>query len=160
MSADRDAVQRALQEILVPALRERGFKGMLPHFRRLGTGQAQLLTVQFNKWGGSFIIELGRAQRLPYRSRSGRVMTAGQLRAWDLDLEDRVRLHAGATPRREVWFSFKPGLAWWRNADRFQRAARQALAKLPEADAWWAGEPAPTVMGLGRQPPAGKDATP
>jgi hypothetical protein len=42
----REAMDAALKETFVPALRERGFKGSLPHFRRLLSDRIDLLAVQ------------------------------------------------------------------------------------------------------------------
>jgi hypothetical protein len=41
----------SLKSIFVPALRERGFKGSLPHFRRLMSDRIDLLTIQFDRRG-------------------------------------------------------------------------------------------------------------
>ena len=136
-------MQRALQTRVVPQLRERGFGGSFPHFRRAGSVQTDLLTFQFNKWGRSFIIELGRATVVPYQNAMGQVIPANELSTWDLALADRARLHAGRWARRELWFRFGPSLRWWRNPRRFDRTADQVVALLPQAHAWWAGAPEP-----------------
>jgi hypothetical protein len=132
-------MQRALQARVVPHLRERGFRGSFPHFRRVGTVQTDLLTFQFNKWGRSFIIELGRAAAGRYQNAMGEIIPSTELSAWNLALADRARLHAGRWARREVWFKFGPSLRWWRNPRRFDRAADHVVALLPQADAWWSG---------------------
>lgn len=136
-------MQRALQTRVVPQLRERGFRGSFPDFRRVGSVQTDVLTFQFNKWGRSFIIELGRATLGPYQNAMGQVIPATELSASHLALADRARLHAGRSARREVWFRFGPSLRWWRNPRRFDRTADQVVALLPQADAWWAGAPEP-----------------
>ncbi|MFF2886098.1 DUF4304 domain-containing protein [Paenibacillus sp. NPDC057967] len=48
----------ALKSIVIPSLRERGFKGTFPHFRRVNEKKIDLLTFQFDKYGGGFIIEI------------------------------------------------------------------------------------------------------
>ena len=55
---NNEEMKRALKETFVPALRTAGFKGSLPHFRRLRENQIDLLTVQFDKWGGGFVFEI------------------------------------------------------------------------------------------------------
>ena len=143
MSTERDAMQRALQTRVVPQLRERGFGGSFPHFRRVGSVQTDLLTFQFNKWGRSFIIELGRATAGRYENATGQIIPPTELSASHLALADRARLHAGRQARRERWFRFGPSLLWWRNARRFDRTADYVLTLLPQAEAWWAGAPEP-----------------
>lgn len=55
----RQAMNRALQREVVPELRRRGFQGSLPHFRRTGD-VIDLLTFQFDRHGGSFVIEISQ----------------------------------------------------------------------------------------------------
>lgn len=136
-------MQRALQTRAVPQLRERGFRGSFPHFRRVGSVQTDLLTFQFNKWGHSFIIELGRTTGGPYQDAKGQIIPATELSTWNLALQDRARLHAGRSARCELWFTFGPSLRWWRNPRRFDRTADQVVALLQQADAWWAGAAEP-----------------
>ena len=50
----------SLKKVFLPAIRQRGFKGSLPHFRRPMTEQIDLLTIQFDKWGGGFVIEISK----------------------------------------------------------------------------------------------------
>jgi Domain of unknown function (DUF4304) len=58
--ATRDEMDAAFKAIILPQLRAMGFKGSLPHLRRLRDGAADLLGVQFRSAGGSFVIEIGR----------------------------------------------------------------------------------------------------
>ena len=58
MSDERDRMIETLKEYVVPVLRERGFKGSFPHFRRPTATAIHLLTFQFDKWGGGFTIEI------------------------------------------------------------------------------------------------------
>ncbi len=50
----------ALRRVLTPALRNRGFRGTFPHFRRTSGQQLDLLTAQFSRWGGEFVVEVAR----------------------------------------------------------------------------------------------------
>ena len=47
-----------LNQIFVPALRERGFKGSIPHFRRNFDDRIELLSIMFDKNGGAFLLEI------------------------------------------------------------------------------------------------------
>jgi len=49
MSDERDRMIETLKEYVVPVLRERGFKGSFPHFRRPTATAIHLLTFQFDK---------------------------------------------------------------------------------------------------------------
>jgi hypothetical protein len=48
----------ALKRDVVPRLRERGFKGSFPHFRRATLPRVDYLTFQFSSSGGSFVVEV------------------------------------------------------------------------------------------------------
>jgi hypothetical protein len=62
----------ALKASVIPALRQLGFKGSLPHLRRLRGNAADLLSVQFHSAGGGFVVELGRVstQGLDFHGRA------------------------------------------------------------------------------------------
>jgi hypothetical protein len=47
---------KLLKGIFIPLLRDRNFKGSFPHFRRTENGRTNLLTFQFDKNGGGFVI--------------------------------------------------------------------------------------------------------
>jgi len=57
MSVERDKMIAALKEHVIPVLRERGFKGSFPHFRRLSRRFIHILSFQFSSWGGGFVVE-------------------------------------------------------------------------------------------------------
>jgi len=59
LSDQRKEIIRLLKRDFVPLLREHGFSGSHPNFRRLKGKQFDFIFVQFNKYGGSFAIELG-----------------------------------------------------------------------------------------------------
>jgi uncharacterized protein DUF4304 len=55
-----DSMIAALKAEFVPALKARGFKDSFPHFRRIEPDKIDLHTVQFDKWGGGFVIEIAK----------------------------------------------------------------------------------------------------
>jgi len=60
MSEAHDEMVKAIKRIVAPRLREMGFKGSFPHFRRPTKAQIDLLTFQFDNQGGGFILEISR----------------------------------------------------------------------------------------------------
>jgi hypothetical protein len=134
--------RKALQQELVPELRRRGFFGSLPNFRRITESTIALLTVQFNKYGGSFTLELGRAPASDYAPFPGKLIPPTHLSAHDLDLAQRARIHPipGDTLS---WFSYRHLVASGDVAENLRALARSASALLIEAEVWWAGKPAP-----------------
>jgi hypothetical protein len=53
-----DKMRSHLKQIVVPFLRENGFHGSLPTFRRINDDIHQVLNIQFNKYGRSFAVNL------------------------------------------------------------------------------------------------------
>ncbi len=141
-----------LRALVLPALRQRGFAGDLPHLRRAAAAGTWTFSSQVSKWGGEFIIELGRAPAGPYTARDGALVPPAELTSFHLRLAQRARLCADADPAREVWFRYSPTLPDRARQqvgelvgrplapDPCERAARQVLELLPECDRWWQGE--------------------
>ncbi len=58
---ERELMKQALITYFLPELREMGFEGSFPNYRRISEQKADLLSVAFDKWGGSFAIEISYA---------------------------------------------------------------------------------------------------
>ena len=123
-----DAMKLALRQQFVPCLRERGFKGSLPHFRRVQESGIDLLTVQFDKWGGGFVIEIGRCGPEGVTMSWGEVVPPRKVTAHHLS--SRRRLGAPGPEVDGRWFRFDEGTP-------VAAVARMAAAMLDEADRWW-----------------------
>lgn len=63
MNDRRQQIDDVLKSTCVPLLRERGFKGSYPHFRRIHGEHADLLMFQFRRDGSSFVVEISYADR-------------------------------------------------------------------------------------------------
>jgi Domain of unknown function (DUF4304) len=108
----------------VPHLRAMGFKGSLPHLRRLRGAAADLLGFQFRSAGGSFVIEIGRvaAQGFDFHGRHVPLAKANVTY-----LAHRHRLGA-PLEGGDYWFNF---------ADREpENVARDVIAELDRAEVW------------------------
>lgn len=58
MNELRQQVDLELKESVVPLLRKSGFKGSMPHFRKVLLREIALITFQFDRWGGGFVVEV------------------------------------------------------------------------------------------------------
>jgi len=56
--SNREIMLAALKQRTFPLLKEQGFSGMYPNFRRKLDNCIELISFQTNKWGGSFTIEV------------------------------------------------------------------------------------------------------
>ena len=101
----REEMEAALKTIVVPALRERGFTGSFPHFRRI-TGSVELLTFQFDRNGGGFLVESAKAANTEFVTHWGKRVPVLKLTAWDLHPNQRRRIKPLAGSGTDSWFRF------------------------------------------------------
>lgn len=144
----------ALKRIVLPALRARGFEGELPDLRRVSAEGRHFFNVQTNKYGGSFIVNLGRIPPGPFTTSSGEFVPPDLLSIIHARGNDEARLRAVPNVLTEVWFQYgqaEQSKAWAGLrpllglgnpkpfVPEFERVAHELLALLPECDQWWAG---------------------
>jgi hypothetical protein len=137
MSTERDRMIETLKEYVVPILRERGFRGSFPHFRRPTESGIHLLTFQFDKWGGGFIVEIATCPPDGFTTSWGKHISPGKVTAWDINR----RLRLGAPDEKsDHWFRYdKRGLFSF--GDPYERAALDVLPYLDsQAESWWKRE--------------------
>lgn len=103
----KKAVVQEIKAIIVPELRRLGFKGSFPHFRRIyDDGRVDYLSYQFNKYGGSFIVEIAVAY--PYKGKNGNFyywdeVTPEFVKKSDYGYtKERLRIES----RKGKWFEF------------------------------------------------------
>ena len=108
MSESRDQMIAALREIVVPVLRDMSFRGSFPHFRRLRDTQIDLLTFQFSRWGGEFLIEVAFCQPGGFTTAWGKHVPAAKVSANDIHPAQRLRLGTHTPEPRDCWFRFEP----------------------------------------------------
>jgi len=128
--ATKQEMISSLKKLFVPALRERGFKGSLPHFRRPMKDRIDLLTIQFDKWGGGFVIEVSNCAPEGVVMPWGEHVEPKRVRAWDVYPPNRPRLGYPKSGEDGHWFRYDG----WTGTDK---VAQQAVSYLEEADEWW-----------------------
>lgn len=132
---DKEAKEK-IQSILVPELRKEGFTGSYPHFRRPNKdGGFDILSFQFNKCGGSFLIEISAAY--PYREE----FTNCCLNSSKNTEEEIKKInHAHTHVRRrihsrwnECWFDYSDG--------NVEKTVNHALNRLRKEMSWFDNPP-------------------
>lgn len=109
MSEARDKMIVALKEIVVPTLRDMGFRGSFPHFRRLRDEKIDLLTFQFSQWGGSFVVEIAHCPAVGYTLHTSETIAPDNVRVHHQHYRSRLRLGVRPPPNnRDHWFKFEP----------------------------------------------------
>ncbi len=144
----------SLKEIVVPELRERGFRGSFPHFRRPTDRQIELLSFQFDKNGGGFVIVISRCPPGGITTSWGKEIPPGKVTAHDLHPDERQRLQPLEGGGTDSWFRFdsraRPSggfvARFWKllfSSNElpmsYDSVAQSVLPFLDQADAWYAG---------------------
>ncbi|MEW6303461.1 MAG: DUF4304 domain-containing protein [Verrucomicrobiota bacterium] len=93
-----------LKEHVVPVLRERGFKGLFPHFRRPTERAIHLLTFQFGKWGGGFAVEIAACPPVGVTVHWGEHIPPAKVKAWDVARRHRL---GAAGEKSDHWFRYE-----------------------------------------------------
>jgi hypothetical protein len=101
----REDMDAALKKLVVPALRQRGFTGSFPHFRRIAE-EVDLLTFQFDRNGGGFVVEAAKGKKEGFTTHWGKHIPAAKLTAWDLHPNQRRRLRRGSDGSTDSWFRY------------------------------------------------------
>jgi len=126
----REEMNAALDAYLVPALRQRGFKGSLLHFRRRREGKVDLVTIQFDRHGGSFVVEISGCDSEGITTHWGKHVPASKVTAHDIHPNKRHRLGASGQSA-DHWFRFDQAVS---PID----IAESLCTYLDEAERWWA----------------------
>ena len=120
----------ALRTILMPVLRQRGFTGSFPHLRRIARDRIDLVSFQFDKWGGGFVVEVARSLADGVTTHWGEKIAPGRVKAQDLHPHERLRLRPKGS-RDDHWFRFDAG-------QPVDAVARDVVSCLEQAEVWWA----------------------
>jgi len=134
MAIEHERMVKALQEIVVTKLREVGFKGSFPHFRRSNKEKIDLLTFQFDKWGGGFVIEISRCPPDGITTYWGERIPPNKVRAWDMHPDERHRLQPGLGSSTADWFRYDEPRPF---EDIYKKVADEVLPFLEIAERWW-----------------------
>ncbi|MGG1680251.1 DUF4304 domain-containing protein [Neobacillus sp. NRS-1170] len=126
MSVEKDNMVSSLKKIVIPILRENGFKGSFPHFRRIKENKIDLLTFQFDRYGGGFVIEVAVCPPDGVTTHWGKIVPPNKVTAHDLN--NRPRLNGGE------WFRYDAPDS---NENIFDVIANEVLDCIPEAEKYW-----------------------
>ena len=122
----------ALKDVVVPKLRSEGFSGSFPHFRRSKEGMIDVLTFQFSRWGGSFVVEVASCPADGVTLSWGEHVPPNKVKAHHIG----YRLRLGAKPPAKVDHSFDYESATY--GERIYRmVAEEVLEYLPQAERYW-----------------------
>jgi hypothetical protein len=130
MTSGRDNMISVLKKIVVPKLRERGFKGSFPHFRRISEKKIDLITFQFDRYGGGFVIEVGVGSPEGFTHSWGEKVLPNKVTAHDLHPDNRLRLKGNDGQ----WFRYDVENI---SGDIYENVANEVLKHIHEAEEYW-----------------------
>ncbi|MBO8173300.1 MAG: DUF4304 domain-containing protein [Bacillaceae bacterium] len=130
MSVKRDNMIASLKSIVVPILREKGFKGSFPHFRRITDNKIDLMTFQFDRYGGGFVIEVAVCSPKGFTTHWGEEIQPNKVKAHDLHPSDRMRLK----DKDGQWFRYDENNLF---GNIYDKVAKEVLTHLKEAEDYW-----------------------
>ena len=129
MASGRDEMIKALKIILIPVLREKGFKGSFPHFRRRLENRIDLMSFYFDKYGGGFTVEIGASPSNGYTIKGGphippdKVNTTRHVpMTWLEPYENHDSYRYDEEPVPD---------------DIYEKLAYEVASLLPKAEEWW-----------------------
>ena len=106
MSQTHEKMVKALQAIVVTRLRDQGFTGSFPHLRRIGREKIDLLTFQFDRHGGGFIIEISKCPIDGITTAFGEYIPPNIVTAWHMNPPERMRLQPSNGSSTSDWFRY------------------------------------------------------
>lgn len=99
----------ALRSEVIPLLRGVGFTGSYPHLRRTLPDRIDLVTFQFDRHGGGFVVEMGSCPVGGITLHWGKYVPPSKVTAWDLHPSLRRRLKPEGVSASDYWFRFESG---------------------------------------------------
>ena len=135
MSRDGDRMRKALRRHVLPALAAMGFTGKASHFQRAGDAHLDLLSIQYWKYGGEFILEFARTQRGDLHTSWGDVVPEAKLEVAYVAPSSRARLVQSPRGGASGFGGFRFD-AFGEDAAAYDALARDVAALLPQVDAW------------------------
>jgi len=128
LSVERDTMINSLKHIVIPTLRERGFKGSFPHYHRKLESQTDLLMFQFSQWGGILYVEISKCPLNGSTGYRDQQIPVNKIKVYQIvgnSFNDRYRIGEG--------FEFSVSVT--------EEVAKDIQKSLDKAEDWWKEHP-------------------
>lgn len=131
---------KSLNKVFVPELRKLNFKGSMLHFRRTEGEITNLITFQFDRDGGGFVIELVNWRGSEFKDSAGNTIPLNKLTAHHINKRQRIYPNSILEKNgKQSWFRFdKNSIFDFRN--KFDRVAKKVRSRLPIMEEYWNNE--------------------
>jgi hypothetical protein len=127
-------MRESLKSIVVPVLREKGFKGSFPHFSRRLQNRIDLLSFQFSLYGPALYVNVGQCGPNGVTYGDGTTYPPNKVRCHHVPLQTRVSAKGGS-------FDFERG-----ELQRVTHSISSTIVSLldEQAEPWWNDARGPT----------------
>lgn len=131
----RQEIDKALKEIVVHFLREKGFKGSMPHFRRQQSDRINLLTFQHSLYDTKFVIEIANCTVDGVTTSWEKQIPKNKVTAHDMGYRMRLGSEKHNT---DYWFDYGKKSLF---SNTFNKIAKEIIELWNEAENWWSKDP-------------------
>ena len=107
--SDREAMKTELKRVVQPHLRAAGFSGSFPHYRKIGFEMIDLLSFQFDRNSGGFVIEIARCRPDGIVTAWGAHVAPAKTSASNVHPNFRKRIQPKTGGGTDSWFRFDNG---------------------------------------------------
>ena len=137
MSLERDIMINSLNKIFVPELRKLKFKGSFPHFRKTENETTNLLTFQFDRNGGGFVIELANYKGKEFITHWNEIIKLNELTAHDLSERKRIYPNSEVEDNGKTdWFRYDKN-SFLAFGNKFDKLAKKVVERIPKMENYW-----------------------
>ena len=135
----RQKMVSSLSEFVIPILRQKGFKGSFPHFRRITSDRINLLTFQFDRYGGGFVIEIANCGVKGITTAWGEEIQPNKVSAHYINKRKRIQANMDTSSSlTDDWFRYDKDLPGVN--DIYKNVCMNVLSKLSIAEDYWKNE--------------------
>ena len=150
MSREGDLMRSALKKVLLPELSRMGFTGTGSNFQRRSAQSLDLLSVQYWKHGGQFILEFARGKRGALKTSWGDVVQEEAIGVAHISPLQRARLQQTLETTEELFRGFKFS-GFGEDPAKYTALANEVASLLPQVNAWLeSGAAGENIHTLGR----------
>ena len=128
-------MQKALKRFWLPEINRLGFTGKSPDFQRLGADFQDLLSLQYWKYGGEFILEFARRERGSFTTSWGPVIPEEKLEIAYINTLFRARLEQRGSTTGQHLQGFDFSL-FGEDVAEYEALAKEVASLLHEVDDW------------------------
>ncbi len=104
LKESKQKMAKSLKNIVVPEIKSLVFSGVFPHFRRMKNNKYEFISFQFNRYGGSFVLEIGFLdpnKLLPFE----KALPFEKLNYGNARDEDRLRIQPDNN-QEDYWYDY------------------------------------------------------